>query len=77
MMNNLDTPCDMTDRLLFAAATTITVGDGMRTPFWSSAWLQGQRPQDLAPNIFRISKNKNKSLIEALHNRAWIKDVDL
>jgi len=43
MLNNLDTPCDTTDRLLFAAATSITVGDGMRTSFWSNAWLHGQR----------------------------------
>jgi hypothetical protein len=77
MTNNPDMPCDTTDRLLFAAATSMTVGDGMRTTFWSSAWLQGQRPQDIAPNIFRISKNKNKTISEALHNRTWIKDIDL
>jgi glycerol kinase len=41
MMNNLDTMCDTTDRFLFAAATSITIGDGTRTSFWSSAWLQG------------------------------------
>jgi len=34
-------------------------------------------PQDLAPNIFQILKNKNKSLNEALHNTAWIRDIDL
>jgi hypothetical protein len=39
--------------------------------------MQGQRPQDLAPNIFRISKNKNKSINEAMQNRTWIKDIDL
>jgi len=76
-LTNSDTPCDTTDRLLFAVATSITVGDGRRTSFSSSAWLQGQRPQDLAPNMFQISKNKNKSLNEALHNRAWIRDIDL
>ena len=52
MLNNPDTPCDTTDWLLFAAATSITVGDGKRTSFWCSAWLQGPRPQDLAQNIF-------------------------
>jgi hypothetical protein len=77
MMNNPDTLCDTTDRLLFVAATSITIGDGTRTSFWSSAWLQGQRPQDLAPNIFRISKNKNKSLAEGMRNKAWITDIDL
>jgi hypothetical protein len=32
-LSNFETPCDMTDRLLFDAVTSITVGDGMRTSF--------------------------------------------
>lgn len=49
----------------------------MRASFWSSAWLQGQRPQDIAPNIFQISKNKNKSIHEGIQHKAWIRDIDL
>jgi hypothetical protein len=76
-MNNPDIPCHTTDRLLVAAATSITVGDGLTASFWTSAWLQGQRPQDIAPNLFRISKNKNKTISKALHNKTWIKDINL
>ena len=76
ILNNPDLPCDVTGRLLFATATSITIGDDMRA-FWSSAWLQGQRPQDIAPNIFQISKNKNKSIYEGMQNKAWIRDIDM
>jgi hypothetical protein len=61
-LTNSDTPCDMTDRLLFAAATSITVGDGRRTSFWSSAWLQGQRPQDLASKFQKIKTSRSTKL---------------
>jgi hypothetical protein len=67
VMNNPDIPCDTTDRLLFTATTSIIVGDGLRASFWSSAWLQGQRPRDIAPN---------KTISEGLHNIMWIKDID-
>lgn len=36
-------PCDDIDKLLFAAATTIAIGDGAKLSFWDSAWLEGRR----------------------------------
>lgn len=33
--------CNTTDRLLFAAATKITIGNGNRICFWNSARIQG------------------------------------
>jgi len=70
-------PCNDTDQLLFAAATTITIGDGRKTKFWDSAWMQGRRPRDVAPSLFEISKRKNRTLHEALHANTWIRDIDL
>lgn len=69
-------PCTATDRLLFAASTTILIGDGRKTSFWESAWIQGLRPRDLAPRIFSISRRKNRTIYEALQNNNWIRDLN-
>ena len=69
------TPCDDTDSLLFAACTTITLGDGKRTTFWHSRWLQGCRPKDIAPNLFKISRPKNRTVAAALERNTWIRDI--
>jgi hypothetical protein len=58
----LDTPCDGLDKDLFAAATKVTVGDGNTARFWDAAWIDGQRPKDLMPLFYAISKNRRKSL---------------
>ncbi len=58
----LETPCDGLDKDLFAAATKVTVGDGNTARFWDAAWIDGQRPKDLMPLFYAISKNRRKSL---------------
>ncbi|WVZ95330.1 hypothetical protein U9M48_041112 [Paspalum notatum var. saurae] len=45
-----DGPCTETDKLFFAAATSIHVGDGKLASFWDTAWLRGLRPRDFAPH---------------------------
>ena len=70
-----ETPCDNTDRLLFAACTTITLGNGSKTKFWSDGWLQGCRPKDLAPNLYKISKRKKISVQTAFTANSWIHDI--
>ena len=69
-------PCNETDKKLFAAATTITVGNGSRTSFWHCGWFRGQRPIDFAPNLFMISRKKSRMLGDALRNNNWIKDLN-
>ena len=71
------TPCDDIDRLLFAACTQITIGNGKRASFWNSGWLQGCRPKDLAPNLFSISRSKKRTVAQALTGSAWITDIRL
>jgi hypothetical protein len=56
------------DKLLFAACTTITIEDGRKARFWESGYLQGQRPKDIAPNLFVISRKKKRLVCDALNN---------
>lgn len=53
-----ETPCNKVDKLLFAASTTLTIGNGERASFWKSAWLNGQRPCDVVPHLYSISRKK-------------------
>jgi hypothetical protein len=71
-----ETPCTSTDKQLFAAATTTTIGNGENISFWESAWLQGRRPRDIAPTVFSISRRKNRSLRAALLNSNWVRDLN-
>ncbi len=73
----LETPCDGVDRDLFAASTKITVGDGNTTRFWDSAWINGQRPKDLMPLVYEISKNRKKSLRQGKEDDSWVHDLTL
>jgi hypothetical protein len=72
-----EVPCTEKDKLLFAACTTITVGDGQKIAFWNSAWLIGQRPKDLAPLLFMKTRHRRRSLAEALHDSRWIRDLNI
>jgi len=69
------TSCDDTDGLLFAVCTTISVGDGNRTSFWHSGWLQGCRSKDIVPNLFKITRPKNRTVAAALQHHTWIRDI--
>jgi hypothetical protein len=62
---------------IFYAATTITVGNGMKTPFWHAPWLDGRKPIEIAPLIYASSKGKNWKVAHALQNNAWVHKVGL
>ena len=51
-------PCTDDDLEFFYASTTITIGDGAKTPFWDSPWLLGRKPKDTTPLIFEASRRK-------------------
>jgi hypothetical protein len=55
-----ETPCDDEDKLLFAACTTITLGDEKRASFWDFGWIQGHRPKHIAPGLFELSTKKKR-----------------
>jgi hypothetical protein len=44
---------------IFYAATTTTLGNGQKSPFWQAPWLDGRKPTEIAPLIFAKSKRKN------------------
>ncbi|WVZ67071.1 hypothetical protein U9M48_016209, partial [Paspalum notatum var. saurae] len=67
----LEVPCNETDKLLFAAATRIEIGDGAKTSFWHCAWAKGWCPRDIAPDIFAASCGRKLSVREALTGQAW------
>lgn len=73
----MEIPCDDSDRSLFAAATRITLGDGLTAKFWYSSWLDGAAPKNLAPKIFEISKHKHQTVASALQTGRWVQDIDL
>jgi hypothetical protein len=62
----LGNPCTSSDRELFGAATCVTIGNGKKTLFWEAAWLDGMRPKDVAPLIFKLSQRKNTTVCKAL-----------
>src|SRR3954464_3699147 len=69
-------PCNDEDLDFFYACTTITVGNGAKTPFWSSPWLLGRKPQEIAPLIHEASSRKKWTVKEALHNNAWLLKIN-
>lgn len=77
MWVGLGNPCDNKDYDLFYAFTTITVGNGARTPFWDAPWVQGRKPKDIAPLIYDATVRKNWKIREALLDNAWISKIKL
>lgn len=69
------TPCGQADKDLFAACTTITIGNGETAKFWADSWLNGQAPMKMAPLLFKLAARKNLSVSEALLNGRWMKGL--
>lgn len=73
--NGLDLPCDRRDRDLFDASTIITVRDGKTAVFWTSTWIQGTSPRNLAPTLFQKAKRKKISVQKAIQDNRWISHI--
>lgn len=69
------TPCDSTDSSLFDACTKITVGKGNIAKFWTSRWLDGAAPAELAPNLFRLTRLKRLTVEQAMVSDKWMKGL--
>jgi hypothetical protein len=72
---HLDLPCKKHDRALLNAATKIILGDGKTARFWSDRWLADQVPAEIAPDIFKISARKKRTVRDALVDNKWIIDL--
>lgn len=77
MWVGMGNPCDEADLDLFYASSTIIVGDGARTPFWDSPWVQDRKPKDIAPLIYAASTRKNRKVREVLKDEAWVLKIKL
>ena len=53
------------------------VGDGNLTSFWEAPWLEGQKPKDIAPQIFMLSKTKKWCIKKVMDDNAWISKITL
>lgn len=69
--------CDQQDKDLFKAAMAIMLGDGKKANFWHSHWLNDMTPKEIAPAIFAASRQKNRSVCDALATNTWISDINL
>jgi hypothetical protein len=47
---------------------------GKTASFWTSSWIEGRTPKDLAPNLFRKTRKKI-SVYKALHDYKWIMHI--
>jgi hypothetical protein len=70
-------PSTAKDRALFDAATRITIGNGQTANFWNDKWLYDLSPKEIAPELFKISVRKNRSVKEALTNKICRRDRDV
>jgi hypothetical protein len=55
----------------------ITMGDGLTVNFWHSPWLNGEKPKDIAPGIFALSKRTTSCVAKALNNNDWVRHINL
>jgi hypothetical protein len=66
---------DQTDRSLFFTSTVMIVGDGKNTPFWESRRLNGASPKELAPNLYQVTRFKNRNIHAELRNCNCIRSL--
>jgi hypothetical protein len=57
---------------IFYAASTITLGNGRKTPFWYAPCVGGMMPKNIAPKIFELCKKKKWTVAQVLLGNEWI-----
>nr|XP_040245538.1 uncharacterized protein LOC120964732 [Aegilops tauschii subsp. strangulata] len=68
-------PCSNQDIALFAAATTVTIGDGSTALFWHTRWIGPCTLAAAYPGLYNHSKRKKRTVREAIRDDNWIKDL--
>jgi hypothetical protein len=53
------------------------LGNGKKSSFWGSGWLQGKRPRDIAPLLFAKTMRKKRSVSSAMEDNNWVRDLNL
>lgn len=70
-----EAPCNEDDKQLFRASTVVSIGNGRRSEFWESSWLQGRAPRDIAPSLFRLAWRLHQSVCDDLLNNNWTRGL--
>jgi hypothetical protein len=52
------------------------LGKENKAEFWGAQWTNGNSPKSIAPTIYAISKNKKWMIMNAMHNNAWVQQID-
>lgn len=68
-------PCDETDKQLFRASTTITLGNGNKSKFWHDRWLNGSPLKELYPSLYQLATRKNRSVAQEIQGNHWLKQM--
>jgi len=68
-------PVTETDRQVFRASTTVTVGNGRTAKFWEATWLNGQAPRDIAPRLYKLAWRKHLTVQEQMENMKWTRGL--
>jgi hypothetical protein len=68
---------DPTNRAMFFSSTYVLIGDGRNTPFCEAKWINGATPKDIAPNLFKNTKFKRRTIQKELHSDNWVKSLAL
>jgi hypothetical protein len=72
---NSELPLDKIDETLFALATRVHVYNGKTARFWTSSWLNGVSPAAMFPTLYKHSKRKNRTVLDAMTDDNWIRDL--
>jgi hypothetical protein len=68
-------PCDEMDNALFAAATTVTLGDGNTASFWRCTWFGSTTLCSRYPTLYKFASRKQRTVASALANHQWVRDM--
>ncbi|RCV37417.1 hypothetical protein SETIT_8G060800v2 [Setaria italica] len=63
---------------MFFHSTTIRIGDGKQTLFWTDSWIEGRSIAEIAPCLLQAVGpriRKKRMVYEGLQNRKWVKDI--
>ncbi|EAZ03574.1 hypothetical protein OsI_25711 [Oryza sativa Indica Group] len=70
--DKMELPCNDRDIQLFQACNKIQIGDGKKFFFWKDNWLEGLCLKDIAPNLFKLAKRKNRDAFTAIAENDWL-----
>jgi hypothetical protein len=59
----------------FFSSTIIQIGDGSKTPFCEAKWIHGIAPKHLAPNLYKATRFKRRTVAKEMQNDNWIKNL--